>query len=409
MKVVLSVRSEVAYNLIVKLLQVEPTLPDVQIQSRNAITIQDMEDAIEFYGADVYIVDSQIAESASLIEMVKHRNLDLLVIENDVKAVLPVMKERYGIEVEQKEDIYYEQEEKERIVIQEKIIEKEVIRTAYQAIPSKVIVVGSLYRGAGSTLLSTNLARMVAKRGIDVAYIEHPLIKPYMFDYLQIHNEEKKPYVDVAKEIQKEGIARSNKDAFIQDGIKWHVIDSRKPTVPAFTYENLLALSHAVQSNVLVIDISDRWFDPEVQKFLYLADLILMCVEPDPIKYEWSLYTDGQYMQKERQVMEFLMKNDTLSHKFELVLTKYIKGIDIKMVKSIMHKKPIVTLPYVSYGDIQKSLYKNKLIYDFEQNEQLFESTLVPVIAKFLPRDFVALSKGPKGFLQRMKFNRNDE
>jgi len=56
-----------------------------------------------------------------------------------------------------------------------------------------------------------------------------------------------------------------------------------------------------------------------------------------------------------------------------------------------------------------KSLYKNKLIYDFEQNEQLFESTLVPVIAKFLPRDFVALSKGPKGFLQRMKFNRNDE
>lgn len=388
MKIVLSVRSDVAYQLLTKLIQRDSRIPEVEFQKRNAQSLRDLEDAVEFYRADLYIVDMQLEESDVLVEYLKQMNAAFLVIEHDVKEIIPKLIDEYGIQ-EPVQEIHYEREERERVVIQEKIIEKEIIRTAYQAIPSSVVVVGSLYKGAGSTILATNMARMIAERGVDVAYIEHPLIRPYMFDYLQIHNKEQnKPYVDLGNQIHLEGIARGKNSTFIEGGVKWHVNDSRIPNVSSFSYENMLTLSHAVQASVLIVDISDRWLDPEIQKYLYSADTILMCVEPDPVKYEWSLYSDGEYMQRERKAMEWLLNESDLKS-FEMILMKNVKGIDIKGLKSIMHKKPLVTIPYISYEEVQGSLFKGKLLYDHNGNSETFEKTLIPVLAKFLPKDFL--------------------
>lgn len=397
MKIVLSVRSDIAYKLLTKLLSREESLPDLEFQSRNASTLQDLEDAIEFYAADVYIVDRQLEDAETLIEVLKKANLEYMVIENDVKAILPIFRERYG-EKEEVQEIHYEREKRQKIVVQEKIIEKEIIRTQFQAIPSRVVVVGSLYQGAGSTMLSSNLARMVAVRGIDVSYVEHPLIKPYMFDYLQIQDS---PYVDASREIHDEGLFRSKRDGWIKNGVKWHVIDSRKPPLTSFTYENLLVLSHAVQSNVIIIDISNRWLDEDVQRFLYLASSILVCVEPNPIKYERSLLNIPNYQHDERKIMDFLNNTKELS-KYELVLMKDGKGMDAKIIKEMLHKRPIATVPYIPYHETLNAMYNIKLLYDFEQNAHVFEDTLIPVISKFIPYDFVELKKDKKGFLKNL-------
>lgn len=400
MKFVLSVRSDIAYQLLTKLIEREPSLPDVEFQQRNAITLRDLEDAIDFYNADVYIVDMQLEEAETLIELLKLSNCNYVVIQDDVKAVLPILVERFGV-VEEKEEIYYERDEKEQVIVKEKIIEKEVIRTAYQAIPSKVVVVGSLYHGAGSTILSTNIARMVAKRGIDVSYVEHPMINPYMFDYLQMHKYEDKPYTDISREIKEEGIARTKKESWIKFGVKWHVIDSRKPSLDSFSYENLLVLSHAVQSNVLVIDISNRWLDPEVQKFLFLADSIILCVEPDPIKYDRALFQSGEYKPREHLILDFLMERKELNH-FEIVLMKDVQGIDIKMVKEMLHKKPVAKIPYIPYEDIQSALFKSKLLYDFDDNDFYFEENLLSTLVKFVPKDYIPLQKNEKNVLKKL-------
>lgn len=402
MKVVVSVRSDVAYQLITKLIQRDPRLPNIEFKESNVKTIRDLEDAIEFFRADVYIVDSHLEDSEMFIQMLEQQNQVPIVIKDDVKDALVMFVERHG-QAEVSEPTEQKDVVAPRVVIQEKIIEKEIIRTAYQAIPSSIVIVGSLYRGAGSTLLATNLSRMVAKRGVDVAYVEHPMIRPYMFDYLQIHNEEHKtPYIDLASEIQKEGIARGKNRTFTREGINWHVNDSRIPQVPSFTYENMLSLSHAIHSSVLIVDISDRWLDPEIQKYLYSANAILLCVEPDPIKYEWSLYSDGSYMQREKKIMDFLLNEPDIPPT-EVVLMKNIKGIDIKGLKSIMHKKPLVSLPYIEYSTVQQALFDNKLIYDFKGNDQVFEESLLPVLAKFLPKDFVPLKNKSNGILQRFK------
>lgn len=400
MRFVIGVRSDVAYGLLTKLINHQATLPKAEFQKRNVENLRDLEDAIEFYDADVYIIDMHLEDAEVMIDTLKQSEREYVLIENDVKEVLPVLIERYGV-VEEKTEIYYEREEKEQVIIQEKIIEKEVIRTAYQAIPSKVVVVGSLYRGAGSTTLATNIARMVAKRGIDVSYVEHPLIQPYMFDYLQIIADEDNPYTDISMEIKEEGITRSKRESWIKHGIKWHVIDSRKPTLSTFSYENLLVLSHAIQSNVLIIDISDRWLDPEIQKYLFMADSILVCIEPDPIKYDRSLYSVGDFKPHERKIMDYLTENKELSH-FELVLMKNVKGIDIKLVKEMLHKKPVATIPFIPYQDMQKALFKSQLLYDFEDNASYFEDNLIPTLVKFVPKDFLELGTNQDNLFMKL-------
>jgi hypothetical protein len=287
-------------------------------------------------------------------------------------------------------------QEKERV--EKEKIEKEFIRKVYQTIPSKVVVVGSLYPGAGSTILASNMARMIAIRGIDVAYIEHPLIKPYMFDYLQIHDGD---YSDVSREINEEGLIKSAKEGWVQDGVKWHVIDSRKAPLTSFTYENMLVLSHAMQSSVLIIDISNHWLDPEFQKYLYLADHIFMCVEPNPIKYERSYVPISEFDYPEKKIMDLLSKTDKLN-RYEIILMKDGEGMDNKVVKDMLHKEPLASVPYIPYQDVLGASNNIKLLYDFEQNGLIFEESLKVVISRFIPPEFLELASERRGFFKKL-------
>lgn len=279
----------------------------------------------------------------------------------------------------------------------------EINSTLYQTIPSKIVVVGSLYRGAGSTLLSTNLARMIGERGVDVAYVEHPLIKPYMFDYLQIHasvNEEKE-YFDVAREIKAHGLVRSKQQEWVQHKVKWHVIDSRKPPLTSFSYENMLVLSHAIHTSVLVIDISNRWLDPEIQKFLYLADYIYLCIEPDPIKYDWSLFNYGAEQVQEKMIMDFLNDDKKLAE-YDLINMKYIKGIEFKAWNEMLQKKPLVKIPYINYEDIQRAVYKSTLLYDLNQEYYLMLEDKLRPLLKVIPKDFQDVRKKEGNILTKI-------
>jgi hypothetical protein len=396
-----------AFVLLKTLLRNEKVISDISIREHNAQTVQQLEDAVEFYKADLYVLDKQLEDYESLKSILDQYDCEYVVIQDDVKAVLPEIRKKIGVEEkdinltkEKTDHIYYEQQPKERVVVQEKIIEKEVIRTKFQAIPSKVVVVGSLYRGAGSTTVSTNLARMIGERGIDVSYVEHPLIKPYMFDYLQIIAEEDKNYVDISREIQLEGLVRSKQEEWKQHEVKWHVIDSRHPQLSSFSYENMLVLSHAIQSNVLVVDISDRWLDPEIQKYLYLADIILLCLEPDPIKYDWSIYDHGANRTKEKMIMDFLNHNTKIAG-YEIVNTKYNKAIDVKSWNQMLHKKPIAKLPYIPYEDSQKAVYQSKLLYDFGYQE-LFEEHFISLISKMIPKEYVEIKAPEKKLFKKM-------
>lgn len=261
---------------------------------------------------------------------------------------------------------------------------KPIFHTRYQPIPSRLIIIGSLYRGAGSTLLATNMARMIAKRDIDVAYIEHPLTAGYMYDFLQIHQSEE-PYAELAYEISQNGLSKANGHSFFKYGINWYVNDSRKEPLKHFSYENHLYLTHSIKSSITILDVSDRWLDTEVQKILHLADEIVLCVDPDPVKFDRSLFEIPGYQPKEKKIMQLL--NDEHEEHFNIAMMKLFKGVDRKLLKEMLPFNAGIEMPYIPYEEIQTSLYKSKLIYDTGYADE-FERHLLPFVEAILPNGF---------------------
>ncbi|MDI3236428.1 hypothetical protein QK289_15540 [Exiguobacterium antarcticum] len=391
MKLVAIIKSDIMFDLLKKRIGLEKRLPDSKI--RRVLTISELEEAIEFYKSDIFILDPKIPEGAGLEQILKVHQVPYLLVEDDVKDIHPVLIEKFGVLIEEET----EEEEvinHERIVYREKLIEKEIITKQYQSLPSKVIIVGSLTKGAGSTIIATNLARMIGERKVNVAYMEHPLIRPYMFDYLQIHNNQEHEYFDVARAVRKKGVSLKE-EPFVRDGVEWHVIDAREPANKDFEYHQLLMATHAIGANIMILDISDRWEDPGVQEYMRHADLILLAAESDLIKYEYSLmeyelFESHSFPTKEFRVMKYLQeKHDS---RFEIIHTKKFKGLDMKLMLQMFQKRPVATLPYIDYPTIMAAVQNSKILYDYDNSsKESFEKNFLGIISRFLPKDLLEL------------------
>lgn len=387
-------------------------------------TMSDIEELVVYSKPDVVIIDSHIPFIKEAETLLLRYHVHLIYFEGNFESVL---------EQARNQSIFYEEEEEPeaekyipdhsrylnrineavpeetgpRIIYEEKIVEKEIEKILYTSIPSKVIVVGSLYRGAGSTILASNLALMLARRKLDVSYIEYPLVPvPYMFDYLQIHTVEKeRPYVDVLRQVAEGGVVKSRKDAWLERGVRWHAVDTRIMPLTSFSYENLLTVSKSLQSSVLIVDISNCWLNPDVQQFLFQADQVLVCVDTDPIKLDRISDRYTRYKTSETMIMDFLLKNEQIQ--FDMVVMKDHEGSESENLKEILPKKPILTMPYIPYVDIQNALYELKMLYEYEYYQDLFEENLYSVLQNLLPPDFLDVGQqSRKTLLQRLKVKR---
>jgi len=400
MKLVTIIGSETMFNLLAKMVEKNKELPDASIKRVQSTT--ELEDAIEFFKGEIYVLDPQLPEGSNLQKVLEANQVPFLLIGDDVKEIVPKLVERFGIPPEEID--ISEEVENERIIYRNKIIEKEIITKQYQSLPSKVIIVGSLTKGSGSTILATNLARMVGERKIDVAYMEHPLIKPYMYDYLQIHTSDHE-YTDVTRAVKVKN-ANLKEEPFIQDNVRWHVIDATEYPMKDFEYHHLLMATHAIGANVLIVDISDRWEDPEIQQFMRHADLILMAAEPDIIKYEYArleyrVSPSDSHPTREYRIMKYLEENHI--NKYEIVLMKYFKGVHMETMNQILHRRPIAMLPYIEYPVIIKAMQNFKLLYDFDNSsKELLEENFLRIISRFMPNDLVQLKTERKGLLSKL-------
>lgn len=400
MKLVAIIESDMMFELLSKMIRLEKRLPDATV--RRVKNLSDLEEIIEFYRSDIFVLDPNLPEGSGLQKILEANQLPFILVKEDVKDVLPILVEKFGVVIE--EEVSEEQEviNQERIIYREKLIEKEIITKQYQSIPSKVIIVGSLTKGAGSTIVATNLARMIGERQVNVAYMEHPLIRPYMYDYLQLHNQEHE-YFDVGTAVKRKGVSLKE-EPYVRDGVQWHVIDATEPANKDFEYHHLLMATHAIGANILILDISDRWEDPGVQEYMRHADLILLAAESDLIKYEYSLMEyelfEGQsYPTKENRIMKYLQEKH--EGRFEIVHTKKFKGLDMKLMLEMFQKKPIASLNYIEYPTVMKAVQNSRLLYDYDNSsKELFEKNFLGIISRFLPKDLIELKTVRRGMFQ---------
>lgn len=252
-----------------------------------------------------------------------------------------------------------------------------------RALASKVIVVGSLYPGAGATLLGANLARALTETELTISYIEHPTIQPYMYDYLQLSSQPINPneadVLELAKELVEQGQPVGAQQYGTKYGVQWQLNHPNFIPYAQYSFEELVTKMYTLQSNVIVVDVGTNWLDTEIQKFLRLADQILLCLEPDMIKNQSMRNNAAQ-----KEILKALQAPE-LFRKFETVLMKQVHNIDLKAIRQHLPKMPITEIPYVDYADYVQALYKTRLVYDLPEYKNDLSAAFAPIIQRTVP------------------------
>lgn len=397
-------------------------------------TIDDIRDCIQYWGPDVAVLDVHSPFYEEAKELFFRFNVDVVEFVSDFESVIEEI-ETYAIfhtsesdnqqDKQEQEDYIYDFSEYEKkineevkpkekeVVIEVKKeiveVEKEVERISYVNIPSKLIVVGSMWQGAGSTFFSTNLARAIAKRNVQVSYVEYPTIDPYMFHYFNISSweeESEQKFVDYARIIHGRGIAPRGK-AWVHQGVQWILNDPRYTSIKEWTYEKMLGLVYSLNTPVTIVDISTKWNEEGVQHFLHQADHIFVCIEPDPIKINRIAPNRSRKSEEQREeykTIQFLKqveKNEKVP--YEYIVMKSSKPIEREEWLSCLGKVPIVEIEYIPYPDIMSNVWDSRLTYDDELYHEELEKVFFPIIQTILPAKFHHLEKNDDTIIGRFK------
>lgn len=429
MKVALAMKSNFAYERLSSDLR--------KYEVSHLVSIEDIQDSIQYFQPDLVVLDKDFPDFEESERILLRFNIHLIHFESDFDEVVKEVHTQsvFYTDAEEEEGKKYvpdhskyleqlqqkvnKEPEKQKVVYKEKIVEKEIEKLAYTSIPPKLIVIGSLWTGAGSTTVATNLARSISNRGLRVSVVEHPLNKAYLFDYLDIHNKEDpekgRIYFDHAQIIKNEGVVSRDRN-WLEQGISWYVNDSRFPPVDSFSYEDMLKLIYSISSPIKIVDISNMWNQASVQDFMHHADEVFVCIQPDPIKIDSlaKISIDGQettYQRPEYRTLSFLKElEDREGVGFQYITTHMNSVISSKKWSNdYLLRDSLSSIDFIPYQDLSEKVWESTFLYDDDRYREFFESSFQPLLKRILPVEFQRLhvesqndKKGVKSLLRKI-------
>jgi hypothetical protein len=409
LKVIMSMRSGFSFNRIKKTLESDPTFNEVSIYEINVEQLNDLKDVVEINNPNLYILDKTRQDWEELWRYVNTVGQDYLYFEGDYDDLKNQMIDFFELEVQEdqtdRKSINYlgQEEAKEKIVYRDRIVEKEIIKTEYTSIPNTQVAIINLWQGAGATTLSMNLARGIAKRGLNVGVIESPIMNPYIFDYLQVikHEEINRnfKYVDLAQQVKENSSFKFKGEPFRYKGIDWFVNDSRLIPVESYELEDYLRVILSINSTIQILDLSNSAYDSKTKELLKHMDHVLVILEPDPVKLDWlSELTEGEvtleYQRKENQMLHYLEELSSSGIEYDFILNKYTHKSDMREFISSLPRKPIGQIPVFSYDELNKCVWDSSFLYDLHEDD--LDKSFIPIYSKFLPKDYIKKVKREK-------------
>lgn len=404
-RIVVIMKSRISYE------RFETDLKEFTVH-KHVSSVADIQECVTYWNPDIAILDIQSPIYHEAQKLFFNFDVDVVEFTSDFDSAIEEVKSYSAFydsqddltlsEVQAKEipdfsdyEIKAREELKKEVVvqIQKEIVEveKEVEVVAYTNVPPKLIVVASLWSGAGSSFVAANLARSVANRGIQVSYIEYPTVKPYMFDYINLSSleeSEKFQYLDIAKLIERKG-AVPKKKGWSYKGVHWILNDPRIPTLKTWKFEHMLRLIYSVNTPITIVDISTEWMHEDMKGLLSQADFIYISVDPDPIKA--SCLTpfagnDPSVRGKEERFVEYVKSiEETEKIPYEFILSKMNENINRKELIEVLEKKPFCEFEYIPYPDFIESIWQSEILYDHKTYHNMIENALQPIIKSILP------------------------
>ena len=296
--------------------------------------------------------------------------------------------------------------EQPKVVIT-KVEEKIKYVSRYAAIPSQLIVVGSMFDRAGASFVTSNLARAISSYNLLTTVIEAPCNRPYLYDAMAIDNKDEDFYSWCHDIISSGSVQRNNE--YQENGVSWILLHPELPPISDFSYEQYMKLIYSVKRVPFILfDIGTNWLDPVIQSVLSQADYIFTVLEPDPVLLNRTIPVekDGRVAFKTDEVL--IIEKIAKLHveekiPFDFVVNKMTPGVDKNIIEETLFKEPVTYIPAFDTEKMYKLLWEGKLLYDDPDIQHVLDNCFYAMLKRIVPVQYLtrdhAKSSGKKTLL----------
>lgn len=243
---------------------------------------------------------------------------------------------------------------------------------------NRLIIVGGLYPGVGSTFTAISLARVLHSLAVPHALVEHPVNEPDL--YMLLYGDQKAPrsYVFASDAIHTEGAALS--DIQWESGFSTWVPVHPDGIKAGWNESDTFKLQYAVKKPVVIWDISSNWLEPSVQELCLSADAVIAVLDASPGKL---------YRPSTRKMIHQLQSIQAAGKSVHYIANREVPPEIRKEWEDSLPGTIDCTIPELPRGEVMRSLWKGELAQDDPPSLEKLQPALRPMLQSFLPEEII--------------------
>lgn len=246
---------------------------------------------------------------------------------------------------------------------------------ALSELPSrKLIVVGGLYPGAGATFAAVALARLLNDCQILHSVVEFPGNEPDLYTLLFGDQNAPRGYQFVTDELLAKGTASGCiewKDGFTA----WMPLN---PEGMQEQWNGQLSykLIYEAKTSVILLDIADRWLDPDVREICDNADELVFVADGSPVALQRP-----KTLRNIKQLEKWIVSGKSVN----LIANKAPAPDSRKRWLDVLPIHPRCIVPYFTFETTSALLWRRKLVQDDPLVKEQLSKALLPLIKHLFP------------------------
>lgn len=245
-------------------------------------------------------------------------------------------------------------------------------------LPRKLIIVGSLYAGAGSTFVSLAIARVLNHYGIPHALVENILNEPSLFT---LFFGERNAPPDYKYAVDKAYLETTDNTPLWMNGHSELYPLPPDGCVKVWSKELNYKLLYSIAQPIIVLDVSHHWEDPMVIDLCRQADEVVVVAGPSLTRLNIS--STFEHIQSLTD-----LQNEGKS--VQCIANRLAPFSAQKEWLSTLPFYPIGILPEFDYAHVLQAEWGGKLFADLEDSLAIFIEKLLPLATKLIPTAYLS-------------------
>jgi len=249
-------------------------------------------------------------------------------------------------------------------------------RVTSMHVPNRLIVVGSLYPGAGSTFVGMAIARALNDLGIPHAYVENPTNAPDLYMLLFGDKHAPRNYRFLSEQIAaRETAGLGGNFVPWRDGYtEWVPIRPDGLEKPWKTGDSFKLLQ-AIKQPIVIYDVSCRWSDAHVIEICRSADDIVAVADTSPSK---------MYRPDARRTAMQLSEWHRAGKPVHLVANRDVPLRQRGQWIASFFLPVVCSFPAIDYARVVDAQWRGRLVHDHDDFRERIHAALAPLISKWV-------------------------